>query len=68
MMEFNKECVFVFENKDAAELVVKAYNIEDIDYIWTLLEQRVNGKPFYKPCRVKDYSYRVKADGWVISE
>jgi len=65
-MGFNKEGVFV--NKEAAELVVKACNIEDDDYIWTLLEQKINGKPFYKPCRVKDYNYGMKAEGWVISE
>ena len=56
----------IFKDIDAAKFVRRGYDIEE-DVPWTILEMKINNTMFYKPCRVSDYTYEVKAEGWVIS-
>jgi hypothetical protein len=57
----------VFNKFEAADTVAKGYSIEEgVD--WTVVRKTINEKQFYRPCRVFDYNYDVKAEGWVIAD
>jgi len=56
----------IFYNYEAANLCSKGYAIEENDK-WTVITKLVERKRIYKPCRVSDYDYDVKSNGWVIA-
>jgi hypothetical protein len=56
-----------FDNFEAADITSKGYSMEE-KVEWTVVKKVVNNNTFYRPCRVTDYDYNVKADGWVIAD
>ena len=58
---------YLFNSFEAADLTAKGYALEEgVD--WTVIRNIVNNKKVYSPCRVSDYNYDVKAEGWVIAD
>jgi len=57
----------IFDKFEAADLASKAFQLEE-NVPWTVVRITINNSKFYRPCRVDDYNYDVKADGWVIAD
>jgi hypothetical protein len=57
---------YLFNSFEAADLTAKGYALEEgVD--WTVIRKKTT-KMVYKPCRVSEYDYDTKAEGWVIAD
>ena len=59
---------WIFTSYDEANDLASTFQMETGEE-WIVVCKNANEHiKWYKPCLVKDYTYDVKADGWVIVE